>query len=222
MSEGSYRIFKSVWLCALGFTIALLAQRADTLMREVTDDWPALAGNSLLALESLKTALASVQVIELNTTRTEAEMAGLLNQTRHSMMTPAQTKELVDRAANLMDNANLSVIRLGEAADSLRGIPPTVQGAIQQIATDAHNTMQGSQAMIKAATDDLSQPEIKGTTIAIEEAAQATAATTANLADATKDIKDFVHRETAPARGTWHGLKAAINFVWSIRGAIGF
>ena len=32
--------------------------------------------------------------------------------------------------------------------------------------------------------------------------------TTANLADTTKDIKDYVHRETAPVRGTWNVLKS--------------
>jgi hypothetical protein len=222
VEENSYRIFKAVWLCVLGITIGLLAQRADTLMREVTDDWPALAGNSLLALESLKTALASIQAIELNTTRTEAEMAGLLNQTRHSMMTPAQTKELVDRASILMNDAAASTVKLGEAAESLKAIGPVTASAVQTLAQDAHTALQASQGAMKAATDDLQDPAIKETLRSVDRAAANTADTTANLAATTSDIKEYVHRETAPARGFWNGVKGIINFTWSLRGAIGF
>ena len=207
MDESNYRIFKALWLCVLGITIGLLAQRADTLMREVTDGWPALTGNSLLALESLKTALASVRAIELNTTRTEAEMAGLLNQTRHSMMTPAQTKELVDKAAKAMEDADVSIQKLGEAAASLEAIAPSTQGAVQQIAEDTHDTMQATQAMIGAATKDLADTNIQSTMISVRETAQATASATAHLDATAADLQKVADEWSAPVKGFWKRLK---------------
>lgn len=214
MNGTQYMTFKAVWLCALGITIGLLAQRTDALLKELTADSAKVAKNGDRLTASAQMAIASIQGIELNTTRTEAEMAGLLNQTRHSMMTPAQTKELVDRAANLMDNANLSVIRFGAAAQSLEGLGPTTQGAIAQFAQDAHGTL-------KAATDDLADPQIK---TAIQNVATTSANVqdaTANVADTTKDIRDYVRRATTPARGFWNAVKWIINQTWAIRGAAG-
>jgi hypothetical protein len=217
----SYEAVKTACLVALCLLIAAVVAHTLPLADELAKDEPTLAGKAILALDKLADAETDVHNIQVDTTRTEAEMAGLLNATRHSMLTPAQTKELVDRAANLMDNANLSVIRLGEAADSLRGIPPTVQGAIQQIAQDAHNTMTSGKTMLDAAAADLSDPAIKQSIENVQEASKQTAAATRNVADTTADIKAYVHRETAPVRGFWHGLRAAINFVWSVRGAAG-
>lgn len=145
-------------------------------------------------------AMQELSAIQVDTTRTEAEMAGLLNQTRKSMMTPAQTKELVDRAANVMDNANLSVIRLGAAAQSLEGLGPTAQGAIAQFAQDAHQTL-------KAATDDLSNPEIRSAEVATKAAAESTAKTMANVEGITADVKKEADAWVAPVKGFWNHAK---------------
>jgi hypothetical protein len=212
---------KTACLVAVVLLIGLLAAHAVPLLDELKGDSHQIQVEIYFTSRSLETALGDLHNIQVDTTRTEAEMAGLLNQTRHSMLTPDQTKELVDRAANLMDNANLSVIRLGEAADSLRGIPPTVQGAIQQIAVDAHNTMGASQKAMEAAAADLQDPAISEAAGNVEQSSLQVAIATKNVADTTGDIKAYVHRETAPVRGFWHGLKAAINFVWSVRGAAG-
>lgn len=150
--------------------------------------------------ENVSTATKTLEAVQTDTTRTEAEMAGLLNATRHSLMTPAQTKELVDRAANLLDNANLSVIRVGAAAQSLQGIAPTTQAAIAQLAQDSHDSLAQSQALLKAGTDDLQDPAIKKATQATEESAE-------NVDATTRDFAAWVHRETAPVRGTWNVLK---------------
>ena len=200
MTENNYRAFKAIWLCCLGFTIAMLAQRADRLMHDLDRDEGEVATRSIGALAGLQTALVAVQNIETDTQRTEAEMAGLLNQTRRSLTTPEQTKELVDRTARVLDNANESMIGLREAIENTKGIPPTVQGAIQQFAEDSHNTMQGSQALMAAATADLDDPAIKDSLKHID-------ATATNADATTADVKKIADEWAAPVKGTWNHIK---------------
>jgi ABC-type transporter Mla subunit MlaD len=49
----------------------------------------------------------------------------------------------------------------------------------------------------------------------LEQTAQASAGTADNVEATTKDVKDFVHRETAPVRGTWNVIK---QFLFEIAG----
>lgn len=195
--------------------VGLLAINAQRKLDGAQPQIKAIALDFRGTLDQANRALADIHAIEIDTQRTEAEMAGLLNQTRHSMMTPAETKELVERAANLLDNANLATIRLGAAAQSLEGIAPTTQGAIAQIAQDAHTTETASQAMIQAATSDLSDPAIHET---LEQGKEASANLNGMSRDGkamTTDAAEAVHRWTRPVTGTWHILKA---FLFEIAG----
>lgn len=173
-------------------------------------------------LQDTQVALQSVQAIETNTTRTEAEMAGLLNTTRHIAIEEQKAQalqlqtlqELSTKAYALLDDADQTVKSVGE-------IPPTVAEAIKSTSEDIHLTLYSSQRLMEAATDDLSSPSIKTTMENMQDATKNTASATQNLADTTKDIKDYVHRETTPVRGTWNFIKALINQVWAVRGAAG-
>jgi len=221
MTEESYRNLKGVAIGTVLLAMGLVWPHIFALLDELKADSAQVAQSTKNTAASLQIALAHVQAIETDTQRTEAEMAGLLNQTRHSMMTPVETKELVDRAANLMDNANLATIRLGEAADSLRGIAPTMQGAIQQVAADSHNTMAASQALMTVATGDLNDPAIKASIGNVETISEETATTATNIAATTTDVKDYVHRATRPVRGTWNILEWLLTEAWKARGALG-
>lgn len=200
MTEGEYRASKVVAMAFTLIAICVLVTHTIAMEKQIITSTHLTEQNVGIIADALQRALNRLGDIETNTTRTEAEMAGLLNQTRHSMMTPAQTKELVDRAANLMDNANLSVIRLGEAADSLRGIGPTAQGAIAQAAQDVHQSAQQTTAMMKAATDDLADPALK-------DLAQHADATATNVEATSADVKKVADEWAAPVKGLWNHIK---------------
>lgn len=168
------------------------------------------------------TMMQNIQAIETNTTRTEAEMAGLLNTTRHIAIAEEKAQEqqiqsvqeLTTKAYALLDDADQTVKGMGE-------ISPAVAEAIKSTSEDLHSTLYSSQRLMESATDDISSPSIKGTMDNLQEASKNTATTTQNIADTTKDIKEYVHRETTPVRGTWNFIKELINQVWAIRGAAG-
>lgn len=189
---------------------------------QVTRSIPPLLIKVDNTLSDAQSALVSVHDIEMNTTRTESEMAGLLNTTRHIAVAEekAQEKqlqtvqELSTKAYALLDDADQTVKSVGE-------IPPTVAEAIKETSEDLHTSLYSSQRMLEAATDDLSSPSIKTSMENLQDATKSTASATQNVADATKDIKEYVHRETTPVRGFWNGVKALINLTWSIRGAAG-
>jgi hypothetical protein len=145
-------------------------------------------------------ALDSVQAIETNTTRTEAEMSGLLNTVRHVAMDEhaAETKQLAradalsSRAETLLIDADVTMKHLDASAVQLGTIGATTNDAIGKIVLDAHLTLGESQKALQAATADLSDPALKQTIAHAGEASE-------NLAVATKEasasMKD-VHQAT--------------------------
>jgi uncharacterized protein YoxC len=152
-------------------------------------------------------ALDSVQAIETNTTRTEAEMSGLLNETRHIAKDEreAQAKQLARadalgaRAETLLITANalagdadVTMKHLDTSALQLAKIGVTTNDAIAGIAADAHSTLGESQKALQAATADLSDPALKQTIARAGEASE-------NLAIATKEASGAmsdVHKVT--------------------------
>lgn len=177
----------------------------------------------------LDTALVSVQAIEVNTTRTEAELSGLLNQTRHiaedehkaQTQQLAQIQQLNSRAIALLGDADTGVKQFTASMQSLGMIAPTVNSSVIRLTDESTKLMDSSNKMIQSATTTISDPSIHEAIDATSQAAQNTATATKNLADTSQDIKDYVHRETTPVRGTWNAIKAFIGLVWSIRGAAG-
>jgi hypothetical protein len=116
----------------------------------------------------------------------------------------------VDKAAKVMEDADVSIEKLGEAAGSLEAVAPSTQGAVQQIAQDTHDTMQATQAMIGAATKDLADTNIQSTMISVRETAQATASATAHLDATAADLQKVADEWAAPIHGLWAHLKAFI------------
>lgn len=170
----------------------------------------------------LQSVLQSVQAVELNTTRTEAELAGLANQTRHlSMQTAKAELDLVARAGIVLDSANVAVIKLGDAAQSLGTVGPTVSDAIKQLQVDTHATLENSQVLLAAATTDLDDPAIHEIMLNLQATSKESMETAENVDATTRDIKAYVHRMTTPARGTWNFIKGLLNLTYQSRGAIG-
>jgi hypothetical protein len=165
-------------------------------------------GHLDITLAHVDDAMGDVHSIELETQRTEAEMAGLLNQTRHGMLTKNQETELVANANLLLTNSNAAVIQLTDSARQIGTVPATVNQAIGQIMSDTHAAIASAQPGIEnlnraagAAATAMSDPAIHDTLTHVDGVA--------GNADATmSDIHGFVHRETTPVRGTWNVIKA--------------
>lgn len=173
-------------------------------------------------IPQVNSTLSSIQAIETNTTRTEAELSGLLNTTRHIALAEQKSQDdqlqqirlLSIKAGMMIDDADVTIKQIGQVA-------PYVALAVQNTSDDIHTTLYSSQRLIEATTDDVSSPSIRQTMDNIQEASKNTVETTSNVDAATKDIKDYIHRETTPVRGTWNFVKELINLTWSVRGAAG-
>jgi hypothetical protein len=206
-------VIVTVWIVTIFVTLLiLLVLRVEVLVPKVSK------------------ALDNIQAMETNTTRTEAELAGLLDITRHIALDEkkAQQQQLADihtltiKGGKLLDDADDSVKKLGDAADSLNTLSPAVVAAIQDNSVQLQDTLGMGQNMLKAATLDLLDPNIQKSMDNIQSATNYAANSTANLDATTHDIREYVHRETTPIRGTWNFIKELINQTWAIRGAFGF
>ena len=204
------------------FAVTILAISLILLVLELKEDIHTTTDHVNFTLSKLDTALANLQAVELNTTRTEAEMAGLLNTTRHIALKEREAQEeqlhaiqlVAIKAYNVLDDADQTIKQVGAVA-------PVLAESIQDTTEDVQLTLKSTQKLLEATTDDVSSPAIKNTMERVEEASKNTAEATANVAAATQDIRDYVHRETTPVRGFWNAVKALINLTWSIRGAAG-
>jgi len=197
-------------LFALTVTVLVVALGCELIafVRETREAERELVPRIDKTLQDADAAMVAVVGIQRDTTRTEAEMAGLLNQTRRSMLTAAQEQQLVSNANRVLADADRAVQQFGDAAQSLGTAGPAVAETVRNIGGDSHDVLAASLQGAEALTTDLQQPEIKAAADAMERAAESTAETARNAADASADIKVWVHRETTPVRGTWNIVKA--------------
>lgn len=170
-------------------------------VRDLRAEIPRGAARLNTTINLLDASLADLHAMETNTTRTEAEMAGLLNASRHDMLTAAEKAVLLDRTKRILDDADASVRQLGAAAEQLGGVSPAVTEAVTGVALDSHE-------LLGAATADLQDPALRGAAANVQAATAQLNATSENISAATQDIAAFVHRETTPVRGTWNVIKA--------------
>jgi hypothetical protein len=152
-------------------------------------------------MPKLDAALVSVGAIETNTTRTEAEMSGLLNTARHVALDEraaansqlAAVDGLTSRSAKLLDDADATMRHLDASAVQLGTIGATTNDAIARIASDAHDTLGAGQQTLKAATADLADPSLRAGIEQIGPAVGNLAIAAKETAGATADV----HRVTS-------------------------
>jgi hypothetical protein len=150
-------------------------------------------------------ALAGVQAIEVNTTRTEAEMSGLLNTVRHIALDEraqantqlAAARDLTSRGSRLLDDADAAVRHLDASAVELGTIAPVTNEAIKGIAADAHETLGAGTETLKAASTDLADPALKDAIVQVDTSAQNAATATSEAAGTMKSIHRGVDYEVA-------------------------
>jgi hypothetical protein len=220
---GSGAVVKTAAPAALAAVVLLclamtLAVGMVTPHLEAALDAVAAAGNAAGRLEpQVAATLASVQAIETNTTRTEAELAGLLNETRHIAIDEraaqqaqlAQVADIGRRTRILLDDADNAVKAVGTMA-------PAVRDSVSGISVDAHATAIASQSLLTAATADLSDPAIRQSEADAAVAARNLAIASQQTAMAMTDLHAALDHEIAVIERPVSKVKAAALFTASI------
>jgi hypothetical protein len=198
-----------------GICLILLTLRAIVLV-------PALSRT----LSNVNTALVSIQAIETNTTRTEAELAGLLNTTRHIALEEqkAQNQQLEaiqklnDRAILLLDDTDKGVQQFTSSMQSLGLIAPAVNQSVTRIADSSTALLDTSKGMVQAATDDLSDPNLhQAVNDLAASSGQLKVATTEGAATMTS-VHKAVDYEIAELMKPVKKVKVAILFMATVAG----
>jgi uncharacterized protein len=189
------------------FELGLLARDARAAMWQLEGESHTVLAQFSGTLGNVDSAMTDVHSIELETQRTEEEMAGLLNQTRHGMLTQQQETALVGRANAVLDDSDAAIRNLDQTIVKLGDIAP----AVEQTASTVNQTILSAQPGIldlnkaaAGAATAMSDPAIHETMVHVD-------GTAGNLDATSSDIHDFVHRETTPVRGTWNVIKAFLS-----------
>lgn len=147
-----------------------------------------------------------LRAIQTDTTRTEAEMAGVLNATRKSVLTPEQVKTLVDKAGRVLDNTNVALVNasttitsanksmthLDDVLTETAQVVPTVNQSVIRVTSDVDSVVKNVNPLLmnattatKAAALAMSDPSIHETLVHVDN-------TSANMEGITNDV----HTET--------------------------
>lgn len=105
-------------------------------------------------------ALADIHNIQIDTTRTESEMAGLLNATRHSMLTPVQVASLVGGANKVLTDTDTTILRLNDTVTELATLTPVTEQVIRNVGNEAQSTLGVAQGVLATANADLCDTRI--------------------------------------------------------------
>ena len=203
----AYEVAKSAFLVCIVFMAGALAGRALPLLDELKADSASVAKNADDTAKALETALASIQAIELNTTRTEAEMAGLLNATRKSMLTQKQVLEITQHVNQLLGDADASVNRFNtETLPAFNGLVSSGHSLVSASGDSVRTLSQQGAILLSAGSSaiEATQPVIGH----IDKAS-------ANLEGTTADLKTIADQWAAPIKGAWGHIKA---FLFAIAG----
>lgn len=195
-----YEFCKCLFMAGGLIAFGTLVGHTVTLEQELTRDSATVVQNSEDVSKRLEMALGQVAGIETDTQRTEAEMAGLLNATRHSMLTEKQVQGTVDHANEVLSSLDTAI----------KGIAPVLavsQTAIGQAAQDIHATAVRGGDVLGAAAEDLSNPDIAGTLRGVSQSSQSLADTSAHLDKTAADIQKIADAWSAPVKGFWNHLK---------------
>ena len=149
-----------------------------------------------VAIDRTNSALIDIHAIETDTQRMEAEAAGMLNQIRH--IAAAENKRTAEQLADahkislqaiaLFEKLNSTVEHLNATVQGFQDITPILKDGIAQTLSDIHDTLVSSQSLIHAATENLSDPQIKDMMKQLDIAAKNVSDATAEASGALKDV----------------------------------
>jgi hypothetical protein len=178
---------------------------------ELQRDVPGVIKRSDAALENVKSMENSLSDLEEATYATEGEIANLAD-TANGIAKGLSDHEAAELTAAQDSSRKIDQI-LNDADAGIVGLAGTAAAtteAVKGIAADVHTTMGNSQQLLQAATADLTDPAIHETFLQIAGSAVNLNGMSSDGKKMTTDFAAFVHRETAPVRGTWNVVKGFI------------
>lgn len=119
-----------------------------------------------------------------------------------------RTNAVLDKLGIVADSANSILLAQQASLGTLEAQVMQNSQSLNDLEKQAMPVIQNLAATTSTLNSQLANPDIPATLHQIQIASENTAQTSANMQAATKDIASFVHRETAPVKGTWNVIKA--------------
>jgi hypothetical protein len=158
-----------------------------------------------LTLQHTDQALSDVHAIEVNTTRTEAELAGLLNSTRHiaeteraaAVQQSKSIQELIGHADQVLQDVDHTVLAAGSDEAQLQQLLVQSTASINNITQDTHTVLVNAAATLDPAPIQASLANVVQSTEHINQATQDAAAT---MVDVRKGVEYELGELTKPVK----------------------
>lgn len=165
--------------------------------------------------------------------RVAQEAVGTMAPLRAALKASKDSSEQV--AANSVvatSTLNADLVDLSSAIGHLDSLIVSISTDASQVTkqsadsfTKLNATMDSLQPAIKSLTSSMDQlpaiaTNLKDTSAQTIVIAQNTASTTHNIDLTSHDIQQYIHRETAPVRGTWNLFKELLGLTYQMRGAL--
>jgi len=204
-------VFKVVWgLVAVG--LVLLLVDADLTLRDFRNKTlPQITQAATDIDRSAYILGAAAGNVEKGTRVWQDKQIALADQTSSSILilnsdlTQMGTLLSTANSAVLTQSSSLTSLQ-AEAIASIKQLDSSLQAPMLNFSDATANFSKASETFSAGLTATM--PDL-------EETAKQAAGTAANVDATTKDVKDFVHRETTPVRGTWNVIKS---FLFEIAG----
>ena len=141
-------------------------------------------------------------------------MAGLLNQTRHAMLTQAQVTELVGHATKMMEDADASIRAFDTQTLPTFGVLlSSGSDLVHHVDSQTGEVAEGFRGLLSAGT--AATVAIDADADAAHAALEPLARTSANIEATTADVRKIADEWAAPIKGVWAHLK---QFLFAIAG----
>ena len=209
-----YEIVKSAAVVVILAVIGLVVGHTLPLLDELTQDGATIAQNVESTAKATQTALLAIQGIETDTTRTEAEIAGLLNQTRRAMLTKDQVAALVAQATQTIGDIDASIRAFDTQTLPTFGVLlSSGSDLVHHVDSQTGEVADGFRGLLSAGT--AATVAIDADADAAHAALEPLARTSANIEATTADVRKIADEWAAPIKGAWAHLK---QFMFAIAG----
>lgn len=198
-------------IAALIWSVIRITREVDSAIHHAENSLDSITADAHAIVLPAQNALAQIAAVSKVASQIEAdERRQFTAQNAQFTATVARTNTLLDNANDILAEANHEILpaisaAVGDGDRSIRSLDSSLVLVQRNLAQ-----LQQAEGELTADARD-AQPALAGLRTVEDNSAQATA----NLAATTADIRAFVHRETAPVRGTWHVIK---DFLFSVAG----
>ena len=195
--------------------VAFISFEAGLLLRETRLRLDEVAGQVGGLVRPTEQAEANISAAAKTFAQVGAEERNAFaDQQRYYTGLASDTHDVLEAFRDTFNRFNDVVIpKVSRDLDSGNDTLRSAGASIQQVAEASDKTISATTPLVESLTVNSRN---------FEEITAETAKTSANIAGATDDLHRITTEWAKPEKGLWHGVKAIVNFVWSVRGAVGF